>query len=288
MVGRGAVLTAGATASATLAGLAAVLLVLGSGGMLAARLRADEAWLAETLKRFSPNVYPVQRLAVAYNVVRLAVLIVLAVALGSVIAGVGIWLVLLIMPRRFVEIAWARRKRRIDEQIPLAVASMSNNIQAGLTLVQSIQRLAERAQDPIRTEFRIMANRYALGISLEQTLLEAKERLSLPNFNLFTTALLVNREMGGDVARTLDRISKSIEKLHQMHRTVEASTSEGRTNIKVLCAAPLIILLMLYSMDPEGVSLLFTTPQGLVLLSLAGLLTGTGIFWASKIIGEEL
>ena len=117
-----------------------------------------------------------------------------------------------------VEALWQRRRRQIDLQLPAAIAALSNSIRAGLTLVQAIQRLAETAPEPIRTDFRVMANRYAFGASVESTIREAKERLASQNFNLFASALLLNREMGGDVAETLARISQSLDKLHQMRQ----------------------------------------------------------------------
>jgi tight adherence protein B len=199
-----------------------------------------------------------------------------------------IWLALLFLPRVLVEVAWSRRRRRIDEQLAPAIASLCNCVKAGLTVVQAIERLADQAPAPIRTEFRIMANRYAYGVDLGRTLEEAKERLALQNFNLFATALLTSRELGGDVSETLDRISVSLEKLRQMRRTVAAHTSEGRMNIKVLLAAPVLILLLMCTVDAAGVGMLFSTPQGWCVLMAAGLLAGLGVFWASKIVSSEV
>jgi tight adherence protein B len=198
------------------------------------------------------------------------------------------WLVLLAVPRIVVEWLWQRRRRKIDLQLPAAISSLANSLRAGLTLVQAIQRLAENAPEPIRGDFRVMANRYAYGASLEATLREAKERLSSPNFNLFASALLLNREMGGDIAETLGRISQSLDKLHQMRQTVEAHTSEGRTNIKVLLVAPVVLLLMISTVDGEGVKMLFTTSQGYAILLVAAAFIGAGVYFASKITYQEI
>ncbi len=133
-----------------------------------------------------------------------------------------------------------------------------------------------------------MASRYAYGANLESTIREAKARLALPNFNLFASALLLNREMGGDIGQTLTRISLSLDKLHEMRKTVEAHTAEGRTNIKVLLVAPVLMLLMMSTVDFEDVKALFTTTPGYCILLTAVLLTGTGMYFASRITRSEI
>ena len=273
---------------ALLAGTAALLLALASPPLLRRLVERDTAWIERVAARFTPGAVPVRRYATVYLAVRLVVLVALLWLLPSAIAAIGLWALLLVLPGQLVEVAWERRRRRIDEQMPAAIAGIANHVSAGLTLVQSLERSAEHAPEPIRTEFRIMANRYGHGASLDEVLLDAKERMALPNFNIFASALLLNREMGGDVAVALDRISHSLSRLQEMQQTIKAATSEGRTNIRVLLLAPAAILLLLYAMDPEGVALLFQTPQGMGVLAAAALLTLLGALWARQIIGKDI
>jgi Flp pilus assembly protein TadB len=161
-------------------------------------------------------------------------------------------------------------------------------MRAGLTLVQGVTRLAEQAPEPVRSEFKIMANQYAYGADMEVVIRSAKGRLDLPNFNLFATALLLNREMGGDVSATLARISKSLEKIREMHKTVEAHTSEGRTNIKVLLVAPVFMLLIMGLVDTKGVMMLFSTVPGLAVLTVAAALAGAGAYLAGRITRTDV
>jgi tight adherence protein B len=123
---------------------------------------------------------------------------------------------------------------------------------------------------------------------METVLKSTKERLKLDNFNLFASALLLNREMGGDISETLTRISKSLDKLREMRKTVEAHTSEGRTNIKVLLIAPVVMLLMLSLVDSKGVLMLFTTAPGAAILLVAGGLAGSGAYIAHRITKSEI
>lgn len=269
-------------------GLAIALLVWGGRAWLLRRFMADVDWLNAVALRFRPDPINAQRWVLVAYAGLLAILGVLIFITPHPILAVAFWLVILVLPKLIAEMLWQSRRRKLDQQIPAAVAAMANSIRAGLTLVQAMQRLADNAPEPIRTDFRVMVNRYSYGANLEATIREAKDRLRLPNFNLFASALLINREMGGDIAESLLRISQSLDKLQQMRKTVEAHTAEGRTNIKVLLVAPVLLLLMMSTADGEGVTMLLTTTQGFAVLIVAGLLIGTGVYFAAKITHSEV
>ena len=270
------------------AGFAIALLVWAGRDVIMGRYRADADWLRQTSLRFDPKPVNAEAMTLGFYAVLGLILLFLLWMLPHPAVAIVIWIVLLFMPRLLVNMAWKKRKAQIDLQLPAAINSMCNTIKAGMTLVQALQRLAEQAPQPIKAEFQIMASRYSFGADLESTIREAKERLALANFNLFASALLLNREMGGDVAETLSRISQSLDKLQHMRKTVEAHTSEGRTNIKVLMCAPVLMLLMIASVDSAGVKMMFTTPQGYGVLLAAALLTGTGMYFASRITKSEI
>ena len=269
-------------------GLAVALLVWGGRAWLMRRYLADVAWLRDTALRFRPDPIDAQRWVLVTYVCFLTILALLIFITPHPLLATAFWLVILMLPKLIVEILWQRRRRQIDQQIPAAVAAMANSIRSGMTLVQAMQRLAETAPEPIRTDFQVMTNRYAYGANLEATIRETKDRLRLPNFNLFASALLINREMGGDIAEALLRISQSLDKLQEMRKTIEAHTSEGRTNIKVLLVAPVLLLLMMSTADGEGVTMLLTTTQGYAVLIVAGILIGTGVYFAAKITHSEV
>jgi tight adherence protein B len=273
---------------AIVAGFAVAFAAIGLGDWIADRFQLHVARAKSIAFRFTPETINAKAWVLGSYLASLTLLLVLLYLAPNPLFAFAIWAITLYLPNQLIEIAWRRRRQKIDGQFSAAIAVMCNCVKAGLTLVQSIQRLATSLPEPIRTEFRIMANRYAHGTDLEQTIGEARDRLKLQNFNLFASALLVNREMGGDVADTLDRISVSLEKLSQMRKNIEVHTAEGRMNIKILVAAPFVMLLLLYTVDNEGVSMLFHTPQGWCVLLVATALAGFGVFWASKIVHAEV
>jgi len=269
-----------------LLGAAVILLAYGCRLRLLKKFEDDVVKMRDTALRFTPQV--INARAWVLTIYAIFLLLLMGLMYMQPIFGALLWLVLLTLPKLLVEGLWRRRRDKIDHQLAAAISAMSNSIRAGLTLVQAVQRLAEQAPDPIRTEFQIMANRYAYGADLETTIREAKKRLALPNFNLFASALLLNREMGGDIGQTLRRISHSLDKLHEMRQTVEAHTSEGRTNIKVLLIAPVVMLLMMSTVDYEDVKGLFTTPLGYCILLVAAGLNIIGVYFAWRITRSDI
>jgi tight adherence protein B len=259
-----------------------------SRGAIYAKFERDIEWHRMAHMRFSPEPIDARKRCIQGYVMSLLWLIGLLYVMPSPLFAVPLWLLGQLIPKFWHEWMWRRRRRQIDMQLPAAIATMANSVKAGLTLVQAIQRLGETAPEPIRTEFKQMSNQYNYGSDLDTVMRDAKKRVDLPNFLLFASAVLMNREMGGDVSQTLLRISVSLEKIHQMRRTVAAHTSEGRTNIKVLLFAPPFMLALIASVDPDGVKDVFRTPEGYLILLIAFSFAGFGIWWASRITRSDI
>ena len=273
---------------AVLIGLSATLLVWSLRGKLVVRWNHDVAWVEHTVWRFTPEPVDARRYVALFYGGAVLALFVLLLVMPSKILAVGLWVVLIAVPRLAVSRAWAKRRQRIEEQLPVAVRQMSSSVASGMTLTQAIERLAGRAPDPIRIEFRIMTGYWQLGSDFTATIEEAKRRLSLENFNLFASAILVNQRLGGNVSLTLDRLAGSLEAIEQMKREVHAATAEGRTNIKVLAVAPFGMLGLVALMDAGAVGMLLTRPFGHLLLAVVALLTAAGTLWAWRIVNANV
>jgi tight adherence protein B len=273
---------------AALIGLSAALLVWSLRGRLAARWNYDVAWVEHTVWRFTPDPVNARRYVALFYGGAVLVLFLLLLLVPNKILAAGLWAILIAVPRLAVSRAWAKRRQQIEQQLPIAVRQMSSSVASGMTLAQAIERLAGRAPDPIRVEFRIMTGYWQLGSDFTATIEEAKRRLSLENFNLFASAILVNQRLGGNVSLTLDRLAGSLEAIDQMKREVHAATAEGRTNIKVLAVAPFGMLGLVALMDAGAVGMLLTRSFGHLLLAVAALLTATGTLWAWRIVNANV
>ncbi|MDX2115999.1 MAG: type II secretion system F family protein [Planctomycetota bacterium] len=272
----------------SLAGVALALFAFAARGPLQRKFQRDVEWLQNAMWRFSPDPFDA-RPWVLGNYVGAVVITVIAALVIPVkplvpVIALAAWF----GPRLAVERAWEKRRRKIDLQLPAAILQMSQSVAAGMTLAQAVERLSERAEEPVRTEFRVMANYWRHGADLAATFEDAKRRLRLPNFTLFASALMVNQKMGGNVVDTLDKLGRSLEQIERMRAEVYAATAEGRTNIKVLAVAPVLMLGLVSFMDWTAVQMLFTKPLGWALLGVCTALTVTGTFFAWRIVNADV
>jgi tight adherence protein B len=251
------------------------------------RFRADVRYLEHTIWQFTPEPYDGRKHVLIFYAAWIAAVIAMAIFLPwpatLLFSGILLW-----APRQVLAMRWEKRRKMIDLQLGPAVLQMANNVASGMTLSQAIERVAERVDEPIKTEFAVMANYWRHGAELSSAIDEAKRRLQLPNFNLFASAVLVNQKMGGNVVDTLERLGQSLGSIQKMKEEIYAATSEGRANIKVLSIAPIIMMGMVAVMDYEAVVMLFTRPMGWAVLAVAAGLTAAGTLWAWRIMNAAV
>jgi tight adherence protein B len=151
-----------------------------------------------------------------------------------------------------------------------------------------MQLLAENALRPISEEFSHLLREYEHGVSLEQAMQKAANRMGSSNYRLLFSALLTHRERGGDLGETLERIAESIREIHRLEKRIETLTAPGRAAARWMGAMPLVILGILYMIDPYGVSLLVTEDAGKVILFFIVLLNIGGFLWIRQIVSIDV
>lgn len=276
------------TAAPLLIGFSVALLVFAFRWEILALFRRHVARIEHMKWRLSPEPYDARTGVLIHWIFAIVtpIIIVLFLPLKGIL--LAFWAVGAVMPAILLDREWQKRRKLLNDQLPKAVLQLSSGVASGMSLVQAIERIAERGEEPLRTEFRIIANYWNMGSDFTSTIEEAKRRLDLQDFTLFSSALVINQRMGGNVVKTLERLALSLESVDRMRKEVFAATSEGRTNIKVLAVAPFIMLGFTTVIDAQAVGWLFTKPFGQVLLLLAVILTATGTFWAWRIVNADV
>lgn len=209
-------------------------------------------------------------------------------AAGSPVAGFGIAIFLSVGPWYIVARAARNRRERIEDQLADSMVMFSSGIRAGLSLPQSMELLAHESPRPIRQEFTQMVGEYQMGKPLERVLEETKERLKSENFALFAAALLASRASGGRLNETVERIARSILEMQRLERKIQAETAQAKRSALYMAAVPPFILIVYAWLDPNNVSLLFTTLPGQLMLATAVVLEITAYFWALKILNPDI
>lgn len=225
------------------------------------------------------------------------------VAVSAVLAGTGVALgvilgihagllpvvgvVLAALPLLWV--LW-RRKRRMKQftaQLPDALEMVARALRAGQSLGFGFRTVAEEMSDPIAKEFAQTFEEQNLGIPLEESLRDLTVRVPSLDLKFFATAVVLQRQTGGDLAEILDKISSLIRDRFRIWGQVQALTGEGRLSGIVLLALPLVLFLAVYQLNPDYLMVLFTDPMGKKMLAGAIFMQGIGALWIRNIVNID-
>lgn len=218
----------------------------------------------------------------------IGVLLVLGIGLDSLVPAACICALLVCLPWYIVRRLAERRRQQLEDQLADAMVSFSNGVRAGLSLPQAMDILAQQSPRPVRDEFRQIVAEFNLGKPMEQTLVEAKERLRSENFSLFAAAVLASRRSGGKLNETVERIAHSVLEMQRLERKVASETAQARKSAVYMAIAPALILVVYYFVDTENTVALFTTFFGQVLLSVAMVLNVVAYLWARFILTPDI
>ena len=210
-----------------------------------------------------------------------------AITRGPLGAGIG-GAVGVFLPHAMVRYLRRRRLRKLEDQLVSGIQTLASGVRAGLNLVQSLSLVARDGPSPLRQEFTHLCREYEYGISLDEAMVNAAERIGSSDFRLLFSALHTHRERGGDLGETLDRIADSIREIQRLEKQVQTLTAQGRATARWLGAMPLVILLILYSFDSAGVTKLFTEPVGNLILGIIIVLNILGFLWIKKTISIDI
>jgi len=176
-----------------------------------------------------------------------------------------------------------RRMRELERQLPEALDLLCRSLRAGHALSSGIQLISEELEDPIRREFAQVASEIALGLETRQALANLCQRVDVPDLGFFSTAILIQRETGGNLAEIMQRLAHVIRERHKFYGKVSAMTAQNRGAALILLCAPPGFVLMMRRASPEFVAPLFETQPGQLLALIAGAMTLAGYLIARRL-----
>ena len=170
------------------------------------------------------------------------------------------------MPILYLIFCRKKRLQKFGGQLPEALELISRALRAGHSLPAGIQLVAQQMNDPLGPEFARSYEEQNLGVSLEDSLRNMTERVPNLDLKFFVTAVLLQRQTGGDLAEILDKIGRLIRERFQIWGQIQALTGEGRLSGIVLLALPPALFLVMLKLNYDYVMLLFTDPLGIKML----------------------
>ena len=195
----------------------------------------------------------------------------------------GLW-----FPLMYVKRLKKRRLRRFEEQFPEAIDLLGRSIRAGHAFPTGLKVVGEESPDPMATEFRQIFDEQKFGLPLEDSLLGLADRIDMVDVRIFVTAILIQREVGGNLAEILDKISYTIRERFTLQRQIRVYTAQGRLTGYNLAALPILLGLAIAALNPEYMAILYEEPMGKVLIAAAAVLQLLGFLLIRRIIDIEI
>ena len=221
-------------------------------------------------------------------------------ALAALVIGIGTWMLTLdgamalLLGALAAAALWsvvairiARRRRAFVEQLGDCLTTVANALRAGYSFQQAIDVISREMEPPISEEFAQVSREASRGVPLEVALEAMNSRMGSADFDLVVTAVLIQREVGGNLAQILDNISDTITERIRMKREILALTAQGRMSAWVLLILPFAIGLYLYIFNHNQLMLLFTDPMGQMALAVSLGLEVIGYFVIQRIVNIE-
>jgi tight adherence protein B len=185
----------------------------------------------------------------------------------------------------------AKRKARFnkfEQELPEALDLMVSAMRAGHSLNSSLDLVANEVADPVGAEFRICFDEQNYGLELNTAMNNLITRVPLQDLKMVVTAILIQKESGGNLAEVLDKVAYVIRERFRLKRQVRVHTAQGRMTGWILSVLPVVLGFGLYLINPTSMSLLWHREIGIKLLYLAGGMTVVGALIIRKIVNMDV
>jgi len=180
-----------------------------------------------------------------------------------------------------VSVLRQRRMGRFEQRFPEALDLLGRAVRAGHAFTTGLEMVSKECAEPVAGEFRITFDEQNLGLPLRDALINMAGRVPSVDVRFFVTALLIQKETGGNLAELLDELARVIRERFRIHRDVRVKTAQGRLTAVILIGLPIGFLIILRIVNPGYVGVLFSDPLGPDILGIAALLQviGAAIIW---------
>jgi tight adherence protein B len=190
----------------------------------------------------------------------------------------------MIVPYSYVTWRRTRRFQKFEAMFPEAIDTLARAVRAGHAFTLALEIVFNELGEPAATEFRKLYEEQKYGMPVRDALLNFSERMPLVDVKFFVTAVMLQRETGGNLAEILDNLSYMIRERFKILRQVRVYTAQGRLTMMLLMGLPPTIIVTMLIMNPSFIRPLFADPIGHVLLAAGIMLQTVGYFVIRRII----
>lgn len=225
-----------------------------------------------------------EELTVLQLLVAIPVSYVILLISGDVLFGIIGFFILWMMPIFYIRYKRNLRIKKFNEQLGDALVIFSNSLKAGYSYLQAVKSVAKEMPDPISKEFSSVLKEMQFGLDQNQSLRNMLERVNSEDLSLMVTAIIIQRETGGNLSEILDNIASTIRDRVRLQGEVKTLTAQGRFSGMIVAAVPFALGLFMYMVNKPYIMLLFTEPIGRMMLGMALVNEVIGVILIKKIV----
>jgi tight adherence protein B len=192
-----------------------------------------------------------------------------------------------LVPMIYVRFKRTKRLEAFEDQFPEAIDLIARALRAGHALTTGLGMVAEEIPKPVGEEFRRLYDEQNFGMSLPEAMRAMARRVPVLDARFFVTAVLTQREAGGNLSEVLDNLASVMRERFKLKRQVRVASAHGRISAWILSLMPPVLAAILFTLSPNFMSVLWTDPWGLQLLMAAGALQVIGALIIARMVRVE-
>lgn len=193
-----------------------------------------------------------------------------------------------LIPNLIVNNIKKKRSEKLNSQLPEALDILSNGLRAGLSFTQGMSVAAQELDSPIKNEFLKIVRDNSLGVPLEKALEDFSDRTDDEDIDMLIVALVIQRKVGGNLTEILDTIAATIRDRVRIRGNVKTLTSQGKLSAVIISLLPFGVALMIFIVNPSYMMELFQNTVGLILVVVALVMQGIGMYILFKMTDIEV
>ncbi len=193
-----------------------------------------------------------------------------------------------LLPKSIVRSKQKKRLQQFNNYLPEMISTIVNALRAGFSFFQALRNVMEESPSPVKEELELVLQEMQYGATVEESLNRMKERMPSNDLDLMIQAILIQRQVGGNLAIVLEKIVHTIRERIKIQGQIKTLTAQGKLSGMVVALLPVGLAGLLFLVNPSYMLVLFTNPIGLVLLAIGGFSMIIGFFFIMKITNIEV
>ena len=226
--------------------------------------------------------------AIFFYVIGVILIIIASFLLFGIGGGIILTAMAALFPWLFLEMRRKKRLKKFENQLPDTLGLLAGSMRAGFSFAQGLEAVAEEASEPSRRELQRVFAESRLGRPIEDAMEDSANRMQSVDLMWAVMAIRIQREVGGNLAELLDTVANTMTQRERLRREIASLTAEGRMSAWVLGIFPPAFGVVLYVIQPDYMSALFSEAIGIIALGVSAVMACAGFFWLRKMMKIEV